>query len=251
LEDDDSVHVRFATPESQATEGATPGPEHEIEVILSGSQTVQTVEVPYSVTPITATLGEDFDMPDGTLVFTPGQISKTITPLHFGGGTVREPDETFEIRLNEPINAPLGSPSVHTVTIVDDGDLPEVEFAAPGDSVAEAETIYEIPVKLSAVHVDDVTVLYSVTGGTATPGSGGDYELASGSLLIAAEEPEGSIALVVHDDNIDEEVETIVVSLSDPSNSALGAISTFTRSPSPQTDRRALKMDHRSPSPPP
>ena len=67
-----------------------------------------------------------------------------------------------------------------------------------------------------------MTVGYAVLG-TAT-GSGTDYTLANGTLTINAGETSGTINISsIIDDSLDEANETVIVTLSNPSNATLGS----------------------------
>ena len=59
--------------------------------------------------------------------------------------------------------------------------------------------------------------------GTAT-GSGTDYTLANGTLTISAGDTSGTITIAgIVDDTVDEVDETVIVTLSSPTNAALGS----------------------------
>ena len=59
--------------------------------------------------------------------------------------------------------------------------------------------------------------------GTAT-GSGTDYTLANGTLTISAGDTSGTITIAgIVDDTLDEVDETVIVTLSSPTNAALGS----------------------------
>ena len=77
-------------------------------------------------------------------------------------------------------------------------------------------------VDISATSGKDITVDYTVTG-TAT-GSGTDYTLANGTLTIPAGNTSGTITIAsIVDDALDEANETVIVTLSNPSNASLGS----------------------------
>ena len=79
-----------------------------------------------------------------------------------------------------------------------------------------------LTVDLSAASGQDVTVNYTVTG-TAT-GSGTDYTLANGTLTISAGDTSGTITIAgIVDDTLDEVDETVIVTLSSPTNATLGS----------------------------
>ena len=75
---------------------------------------------------------------------------------------------------------------------------------------------------MSAASSQNVTVDYAVTG-TAT-GSGTDYTLANGTLTINAGNTSGTITIAsIVNDSLDEANETVIVTLSNPSNATLGS----------------------------
>lgn len=62
------------------------------------------VTVDYNTLPGTATADTDYQPTNGTLIFNPGDTTRTITVL-INGDTLAEPDETFFINLSNPTNA--------------------------------------------------------------------------------------------------------------------------------------------------
>ena len=192
-----------------------------IPVSLSGNVTTQTVTVGYSVTGGTATgSGTDFTLASGTLTFVSGDTSENIS-VTINNDSLDEANETIQVTLASPTVATLGTNTAHTYTINDDDPAPTVAFSATTSNGSEATTSVTIPVTLSAVSGQTVTVDYSVTGGTAT-GSGTDYTLASGTLTFAAGDTSENISVTVVNDGITEIDETIVVTLANPTNSSLG-----------------------------
>ena len=94
-------------------------------------------------------------------------------------------------------------------------------------SPASAGSSEAITVDLSAASGLNVTVDYAVTG-TAT-GSGTDYTLANGTITINAGSTSGTISIAsIVDDSADEANETVIVTLSNPSNATLGSDSVHT-----------------------
>ena len=72
------------------------------------------------------------------------------------------------------------------------------------------------------VSAKNVSVNYAITG-TAT-GSGTDFTLADGTLTISAGATSGTITIgSIVDDSLDEANETVIVTLSSPSNATLGS----------------------------
>lgn len=86
-------------------------------IALSAAST-STVSVNYSTTAGTATAGSDFLAASGTLTFSPGATSRTVS-VSVNGDTTVEPNETFELVLAGALGATIGI-SRATGTIVND-----------------------------------------------------------------------------------------------------------------------------------
>ena len=133
-----------------------------------------------------------------------------------------EANETVIITLSGPNNAVLGNDSVHTYTINDDDGIPEVTFSASTSSGSESVTSRSLSVVIPFASLQQIAVDYSVTGGTA--GSGTDYSLSSGSVLIEEGATSGTIVIPsIVDDSTEEADETIIITLSNPTNATLGS----------------------------
>ncbi|MBV7270717.1 T9SS type A sorting domain-containing protein, partial [Winogradskyella luteola] len=106
---------------------------------------------------------------------------------------------------------------------------PVISFNATTSSALEATGSANIEVDLSIAVPITVTVDYTVTGGTAS-GSGVDYTLAGGTLTFNPNTSGANIAVSIADELIVEPDETIIVTLSNPSNGSLGTntVHTFT-----------------------
>jgi hypothetical protein len=98
-----------------------------------------------------------------------------------------------------------------------------VEFDADTAAVAEGAGSASLTVRLNAAAALTVTVDYEVSGGTAT-GGGVDYTLAAGSLTFDPGQTTGTILVTIVDDVKYELDETVVVTLSNPQNAALGLL---------------------------
>ena len=102
-----------------------------------------------------------------------------------------------------------------------------IEFTLASSSGDETTSPANLEVSLSEASASDVTVNYAVTGGTATAGN--DYTAVSGTLTwIAGDTTNKTISVPIVPDIIDEDDETIQVTISDPVNATLGAITTHT-----------------------
>ena len=182
----------------------------------------QNVTVNYAVTGTATGSGTDYTLANGTLTISAGATSGTITIAGIIDDSLDEPDETVIVTLSSPNNATLGSDSVHTYTITDNENTPTVDFNTTSSSGAESVSSKAITVDLSGTSSQNVTVDYAVTG-TAT-GSGTDYTLANGTLTISAGATSGTITIAsIVNDSLDEDNETVILTLSSPSNATLGS----------------------------
>ncbi|MDC3012198.1 Ig-like domain-containing protein [SAR86 cluster bacterium] len=181
----------------------------------------QNVTVDYAVTGTATGSGTDYTLANGTLTISAGATSGTITIAGIVDDSLDEPNETVIVTLSSPNNATLGSDNVHTYTITDNDNAPVVDFNTTSSNGAESVASKALTVDLSAASSQNVTVDYAVTG-TAT-GSGTDYTLANGTLTISAGATSGTITIgSIVDDSLDEPNETVIVTLSNPSNATLG-----------------------------
>ena len=182
----------------------------------------QDVTVDYAVTGTATGSGTDYTLANGTLTISAGSTSGTITVASIIDDTADEDNETVILTLSSPSNATLGSNSVHTYTITDNDDPPEVDFNTTSSSGAESSSSAALTVDLSAASSNDITVDYSVTG--SATGSGTDYTLADGTLTMSAGSTSGTITIAgIVNDSLDEADETVIVTLSNPSNATLGS----------------------------
>ena len=171
----------------------------------------------------TATSGTDYTaITDGTLTFTAGTTSQTFD-VSVTGDTTDEVDETILVTLSNASGATI-STATGTGTITDDDDPPTVSVAAA--SVTEGDsgsTNLTFTATLSAASGKQVTVDWAEgTGGTAT--SGTDYTaITGGTLTFAAGTTSQTFNVSVTGDVVDESNETVVVTLSSPTNATISA----------------------------
>ncbi len=107
--------------------------------------------------------------------------------------------------------------------------LPEialVDFNPPNNSVAEAASTQDITVNLSNSHTQDVSIQYSVTGGTATESV--DYSLSVSPVVIPAGNTSATITVTLLDDTVKEGDETIEITLGEIINGVAGTTTSIT-----------------------
>ncbi len=166
----------------------------------------------------------DFTATGATVATISAGSTSTSFNVTVNNDTLLESDETFTINLsNGPSTVPF-SDSVMTYTIQDEDNPRKIYFALATSSITEDNTTVNVTVELDSVDlVNPSTVQYAVTSGTAT-GGGSDYTLASGTATITATNSSTTFSVSIVEDVIFEGDETIVISLSSPTNSNLSGV---------------------------
>lgn len=198
--------VFFVTATSSGNEGTSPVL---FQINLSATSSDE-VTVDYAVTGGTAIGGGvDFTLNPGTLVFAPGEISKTITSTIINDA-IYEGLETIVIGLSNPSSSTLGTAS-HTYTMLDSKPAPSISFALNSSRGSESSTTVYIAVNLSEAVATTSTVSYQVVSSTATAVE--DYALAPGTLTFSPGETLKYILLSVVDDGGVESDESVTIDL--------------------------------------
>ena len=102
---------------------------------------------------------------------------------------------------------------------------PTVTFTAAGQNAPEAGGAVTITVQLSAVSSQNVTVPFTVGGTAANPA---DYTISASPAVIPAGALTAAITVTVHDDFLNDDDETVIVTMGDPVNALKGAVTVHT-----------------------
>jgi len=180
--------------------------------------------VEWAYTGGTAVPFSDFFGGSSTINFAAGQTIIAL-PISIIDDAVAELDETAGFILQNPVNATLGSPTSATLTIYDnDASNPPpasvVQFITDVYGRNENAGDASLTVTRSGNTSNACSVSWSVTGGGAS--SPADYSPTSGTLNFAAFETFKNISLLITDDALVESNETVHLTLSSPSNTAIG-----------------------------
>jgi hypothetical protein len=173
-----------------------------------------------AVTGGTAAEGTDFGPVPATVTFAPGETSQTVV-IPIADDAVFEGDETFVLTLSDPSGSSLGGQTTVTVTITENDPAPAagaITFAV--ESVTASETAGSVDVVLNRLGgtAGEVSVTLTV-GGTATPGD--DFGEVPTTVTFADGEDTATIAIPVAADDLDEDDETVVLTISDPTGGAV------------------------------
>ncbi|MEZ4671124.1 MAG: Calx-beta domain-containing protein [Anaerolineae bacterium] len=193
------------------------------------NNTNNTDTVDYSTTDGTAAAGSDYTAASGTLTFTAGQVTQTMTVL-VNGDISLEADETFVVNLSNASAPATISDNQGQGTITND----DVAAGLSINDVTLAEgnsgtTTFSFTVSRNGDTTVTTTVDYATADGTAVAGS--DYTAASGTLTFTPGQTTQTINVAVGGDISLEGNESFVVNLSNASapatindNQGLGTI---------------------------
>ncbi len=203
---------------NEGNAGTTP---YVFSVTLS-SAAAQNVTVRYTTNDNSATsANNDYQPTSGTLTFTPGVTSQTVTVL-VNGDTVVEPDEAFFLDLdqNAVSNNAVISNGQGTGTILNDDAVPSMTIGdAFVTNVTSGTTNMVFTATLSATSSSPVTVAYATSDVSAAAGT--DYTATSGTLTFAPSSTTATVTVAVLGDPVPDITETFLLNLSGPNGATL------------------------------
>ena len=213
-----------ATVPDAAEEGCFEGCFNQFTVTRTGDTTAD-LTVHYTVGG-TATPGADYSALPGNVTIDADDAEVIIFVAEPVDDLEVEGDETVVLTLNADPSYVIGSPDEATVTIADNDFPPEVNITTTEPGAAEFDTECEGPcigvltlTRMGGDTDSDLTVLYTVDG-PATPGA--DYIALSGDVTILAGDLEADILITPVDDLVPEDVEGVVVNLTDDPSYTIG-----------------------------
>ena len=218
VDDDGESSLSISSP--TVTEGDTGSADLTFTVSLRPASTkVVTVDFADAGTG-TAASGTDYTaLTSGTLTFTIGQTSRTIT-VSVTGDTAAETSETVLVTLSGAVNAGIDT-ATGTGTITDD-DGSSLSIGSMRVTEGDGGSVeMRFSVTLSPRSAQRVTVDYA-DAGTGTATSGTDYTaITAGTLTFEPGDTGRTITVSVTGDLEDESTETVVVQLSNAVNASI------------------------------
>ena len=208
--DDDSLFVTVTAGSATVAEGSSAV----FAVALSGGTSAADVVVAYAVGG-TATAGDDYEEPAGTLTIAGGASGASLV-IETLADDVLDPGETLEVTLTGATTA-NGAVSVSsssaTTTITDAG---AVTVSVAPATVTEGDDA-SFAVELSGKVAAPVTVSWSAASGPGdTAEAGTDYTAVGGTLTFVPAETSATVQVTTLDDEIKEAAETFTVTLTGP-----------------------------------
>lgn len=153
----------------------------------------------------------------GTLLFAPGQTSKSVAIKVKGDGSA-EGNEVFALALRGAVNATIADDTGAATIVDDDAALPVVAIADALPVVEGGSA--EFLVTLTPAPTQPVTVTFATASGSATQGK--DFKGRTGTLKFVAGQASRAIAVASKVDTLAEGTETFVVNLTAASGASLG-----------------------------
>ena len=184
----------------------------------------ETVTVDYATSDGTADDGDDYTAKSGTLSFSAGTTSRTVS-VPIADDSENESDETFIVTLSNASGADLGTATA-TGTIKNRlVVIPKLSISGGSGKEGDDSSI-SFTVTLDQAATGTVTVDYATSDGSADAGD--DYTAKSGTLSFSAGTTTQSLSVEIEDDIENESDETFTVTLSNPSGADLGTSSSAT-----------------------
>ena len=175
----------------------------------------------------------DFQRSTGTLVFAPGETSKTVR-VNVVSNTAQEATELFWFELSTPVNATVAQRLTPVLLVDNDATAGTPTVSVRDVFVDETARTASFFVTLDKPATLPVGVSYTTVGDTAAAGS--DFTGASGVLSFAPGEVVKTVTVNIANDTAAEMDEYFAIQLSSPSNAVLlgsGATATIAANDAP------------------
>jgi gliding motility-associated-like protein len=219
IADDDDNTANKILSIVKTTDAAEPGTNGTYTISLpNGITWSRDITVQYTVAG-TATNGTDYTTLNGIVVLLAGQNSTTLTVAVLDDKII-EGNETVIAALTGGTAVGFGNFTASTVngtatmTIADDDNIAANKLVSivKASDAAEPATNggFTISLPKDVTVAEDVTVNYAITG---TAGNGTDYNILTGIVVIHAGQNSVPLAVVVKDDKIIENSETVIATL--------------------------------------
>lgn len=214
---DNDLPPKLSINNATVTEGDSGSLNATVTVTLSPAS-IQTVTVNYATADGTAKAPGDYAAKTGTLSFSPGQTTKTLT-VAVRGDVLDEANETFVVNLSSPAGATVAD-AQGLCTITDNDPVPGLTINNVSVTEPDSGTVnVTLTVTLSAASGRNISVSYATANGTAN--SSTDYVAKAGTLSFAAGQTTRTVVVQVRGDTLKEANETLFVNLSGAVNATI------------------------------
>jgi hypothetical protein len=209
--DDPLTDAGFSVADGSKPEGNT-GTSPLVFTVSLSQLSNDTLSVDFQTADGTAIAPADYASVQGTLLFQPGEASKTVA-VPISGDTVFESDETFTLVLSNPIGASIGDGSATGTILNDDAGSVQVSIddvaAIEGDSGPSG---LAFTLTLLSPTEATISIGYTTVGLTATEHV--DFVAGAGTVLFAPLQTSAPLVVTIAGDTDFEIDETLRVDLS-------------------------------------
>ena len=216
ITDDESAQVTLALSPASISEA---GGMATVTATLSSAENAATM-ITVSATPGQSAVEGDFSLSTArTLTIAANSLTSTgLVTIRAEDDTLDAPNKSVTVSGMATGGNNATAPDAVTLTITDDDDPPVLSITSPRlDEGNTGSASLQFSVTLSAASEKQITVAYAMGTGTATAGE--DYTaLAAGTLTFAPGTTSQTLAVSIIGDEPDEPDETVVITLSDPTN---------------------------------
>lgn len=174
----------------------------------------------------TATGGVDYTPINLTVDFADGEFEQLVSVPIVDNGQL-DGDRDFTVSLSNPVGgATITTVTTTTVTIIDDEQPGRIQFVGGPVTVDETDAFATVTLERIDGDGGTATVLVTPTG-TATAGQ--DYTFQPSVVTFADGDRSQTLQIpIIDDDLVEPSLESIVLTLSDPSAASLGFLTTTT-----------------------
>jgi gliding motility-associated-like protein len=214
-DDESNTPASLVLTVAKGTDGAEPSTNGRFDISLpAGITSSEAITVNYTIAG-SATSGTDYNAITGTITIPAGQNSVSI-PVTVINDQLIENTETVIMTLNggNSTSFTFTGTGNATVNIIDDENKPAnlVLTVTKSTDASEPATNggFNISLPTGITSSEDITVNYTI-GGTATAGT--DYNAITGTITIPAGQNSVSVPVIVMDDQLIENTETVILTL--------------------------------------
>ncbi|PFG75322.1 Calx-beta domain-containing protein [Tepidiforma thermophila] len=228
LDNDGPPKYSFQSATSSVVEG---NPTHQVAVVREGSTAGTdsvTCQLDSPAGTATEGTGNDYTFSNQTITFNPGETGPKYCNVSILDDGLNEGNETINLKLvsSSGFGGGAGTPTTHTVTIVDNDGPGTLQFTSATYTVSEGAGTASIAVTRIDGSTGAASVQCTISAGTATPGS--DYTATTPQTLswTSGDASPKPCVITILQDTVLDGPKTINLSLSGATGATLGTPTT-------------------------
>ncbi|MEX0984875.1 MAG: Calx-beta domain-containing protein [Actinomycetota bacterium] len=182
----------------------------------SGPKSGPAPTVTYATADATATSSSDYTAVSGTAYLSKSKCRCTTVSVPILGDVLTEGTETFEMNLANPVNGTIAD--AQAIGTIYDNEGPPT-LVVSDTSANESAGSLAFTVLLTDASASTITADYATADETATAGT--DYTGTSGTLTFTPGQTSKSVAVTIANDALAEDDETVLLNLSNATNTTI------------------------------